>query len=206
MVNPEPLSERGDQQLRSLLESLLLVAGGPVSIGSLAATVEEPRRRVRRVLVDLQRSLSGGVQVQIDGDQVQYVTAPENAEVVRQFMGTEKPAALSRSVLETLTIIAYRQPVTRSEVETARGANSDRQVQTLMARGLIEELGQRDTIGRPMEYGTSFAFLEYFGLRSLEDLPPIPEASVSSGLGTEIGLRAVTPSLFENEEGSQDQA
>jgi segregation and condensation protein B len=140
----------------------------------------------------------------MDDEQVQYVTASENAEVVRRFIGTEKPAALSRSVLETLTVVAYRQPVTRSEVETARGANSDRQVQTLIARGLIEELGQRDTIGRPMEYGTSFAFLEYFGLGSLEDLPPVPEAYISSGLGTEIGLRAVTPTLFENEEGSQD--
>jgi segregation and condensation protein B len=198
-------SVRDDVQLRSLLESLLLVAGGPVSVASLAKTLDESTRRVRRIAVDLKENLSGGVRVQLDGDHVQYVTAPENAEVVRRFIGTEKPVPLSRSVLETLTVIAYRQPVTRSEVEAARGANSDRQVQSLMARGLIEECGQRDTIGRPMQYGTSFSFLEYFGLRSLEDLPVLPAASVSSGVGTEIGLRAVQPEL-RNEEGGQDSS
>jgi segregation and condensation protein B len=198
-------SARDEEQLRSLLESLLLVAGGPVSVVSLAKTLGEPTRRVRRVLQDLQENFSGGIRIQMDDDHVQYVTAPENSDVVRGFIGTEKPPPLSRSVLETLTIIAYRQPVTRSEVESARGANSDRQVQTLMARGLIEEYGQRDTIGRPMQYGTSFSFLEYFGLRSLEDLPALPAASVASGVGAEIGLRAVQPEL-KNEEGSQDSS
>jgi segregation and condensation protein B len=103
------------------------------------------------------------------------VTAPQNVEVVQRYLGSEKPAPLSRAALETLTVVAYRQPVTRAEIDAARGVDSDHAVRKLLARGLIEERGHRDALGRPVEFGTSMAFLEYFGLMSLDELPPLPE-------------------------------
>lgn len=118
----------------------------------------------------------------------QLVTAPENVEAVQRFLGTVRPPALSRAALETLALIAYRQPITRSEIEMARGVNSDRVVQTLIARGLIDERGRRPTLGRPMEYGTTFAFLEYFGLGSLEDLPPLNAEEVPHAEPEMLGM------------------
>lgn len=186
-------NELDRERLTSLLESILLVARGPVSVTALSTCIGEPKRIVREALTLLGDRLRGGIRLQLDAEEAQLVTAPENDDIVRRFIGVERPPALSRSVVETLTIIAYRQPVTRAEIEAARGANSDRQVQLLLARGLIEERGRREVIGHPMQYGTAFAFLEYFGLQSLADLPPLGQAEVGEVEGGEIGLRAVQP-------------
>lgn len=182
---PEP-----DEALDSALESLLLVAGGPVAISALASATGRPRQHIAAALDRLHHALRRGIRLQIQGEHAQLVTAPENIEIVHAFLGTEKPPALSRAALETLTVIAYRQPVTRPEIEAIRGVNSDRAVLTLMARGLIEERGHRAALGRPMQYGTGLGFLEYFGLASLEDLPPLPEADVPEVDPGTIGLRA----------------
>jgi len=101
------------------------------------------------------------------------VTAPENADVVRRFLEVSRQPKLSRPSLETLAIVAYRQPVTRGEIESIRGVNVDRIMANLQARGWIEELGRRDVPGRPIEYGTTDGFLELFGLLTLDDLPPL---------------------------------
>ncbi|MGH2443061.1 MAG: SMC-Scp complex subunit ScpB [Chloroflexota bacterium] len=178
-----------DDQLQSALESLLLVAGGPVALSSLATATATSRATITRALKLLQGRLSGGIRLQLDGDWAQLVSAPENVEQVHAFLGTAKPPPLSRATLETLTVIAYRQPLTRAEVDTARGVNSNRPVQILLARGLIEERGARDALGHPMQYGTGLPFLEYFGLASLEDLPPIPEAEIAAVNAETIGLR-----------------
>jgi segregation and condensation protein B len=183
------VQEPGDAQLRSQIESILLVAGGPVSIRELARVLDEPQNRVSGVLKELQSSLEDGIQLQLLDGQAQLVTAPENSGIVQRFLGTSKAPPLSRSALETLTFIAYRQPSTRPEIEVARGVNSDRVVQTLLARELIEERGRRETLGRPMEYGTTFGFLEYFGLRSLEDLPEIEGEDGGVVDGTRLGMR-----------------
>lgn len=164
-----------DVRLLSVLESLLLVAGGPVSLARLAAVTGQPAARIGLLLEQVAARLPAGLRLQRQGDEAQLVTAPENIEYVHAYLGTSRPAPLSRAALETLTVIAYRQPVTRPEIEAVRGVNSDRAVQTLLARGLIEDVGQRPVLGRPTEYGTSFGFLEYFGLSSLDDLPPLPE-------------------------------
>jgi segregation and condensation protein B len=161
-----------------------------VPLSALAAALGVPRARVTRLVEQLRDGASGGIRVQIHDNSAQLVTAPENSDVVHRFLGTAKPAALSRSALETLTIVAYRQPVTRPEIEAVRGVNSDRAVQTLVARGLIEERGKRQTLGRPAEYGTTFSFLEYFGLGSLEDLPALPSTSPQEPDLIDLGLRA----------------
>jgi segregation and condensation protein B len=107
------------------------------------------------------------------------VTAPEAAALVERFLGLAGAQALSRAALETLAIIAYRQPVTRAAIEAIRGVNSDYAVSVLLQRGLIEEVGRLETVGRPALLGTTFEFLQQLGLERLEDLPPLPEADAS---------------------------
>jgi segregation and condensation protein B len=185
-----PDVELADDRLAAALESLLLVAGGPVTVNALASAVQQPRSRVLSMLRRLGDSLKGGIRLQIHDGEAQLVTAPENVEVVQRFLGTAKVPALSRSALEALTIVAYRQPVTRPEVEAIRGVNSERALQTLVARGLIEERGRRETIGRPVEFGTTMGFLEYFGLTSLEDLPPIKTSDPQYADAEILGMRS----------------
>jgi segregation and condensation protein B len=180
---------QADEDLLSALESILLVAGEPVGVSALARALEQPQPQVCALLRLLQESLSRGIRLQLHNDQAQLVSAPENTVAVQRFLGAAKPAPISRAALEVLTVIAYRQPVTRAEVEAARGTNSDRAILTLLARDLIEERGQRQVPGRPMEFGTTFTFLEYFGLSSLDELPPIEENNGESMAAEELGLR-----------------
>src|SRR5690625_5415644 len=102
-------------------------------------------------------------------------TKPEHSPYYKKFLATPQASRLSQAALETLAIIAYEQPITRIEIEEIRGIKSDHSVQTLLARYLIEEVGRRDTVGRPILFGTSKEFLIYFGLTSLDELPPLPE-------------------------------
>ncbi len=106
----------------------------------------------------------------------QFVTQPEYAPWLKALVGHKlRPPRLSQPALETLAIIAYRQPITRAEMEQVRGVNVDGVMQTLVERGLVEQVGRAEVVGRPMTYGTTALFLEYFGLRSLEDLPAADE-------------------------------
>jgi segregation and condensation protein B len=106
----------------------------------------------------------------------QFVTQPEFAPWLKALVGVKaRPPRLSQPALETLSIIAYRQPITRAEVEQIRGVNVDGTMQTLTERGLVEAVGRAEVVGRPMTYGTTALFLEYFGLRALEDLPAADE-------------------------------
>jgi segregation and condensation protein B len=134
----------------------------------------------------------------------QFHTQPEYAPWVKALVG-EKPRAarLSPPALETLAIIAYRQPITRAEMEQIRGVAVDGVMQTLLERGLVEPTGRAEVIGRPMTYGTTTAFLEYFGLRGLEDLPAadelrrLPVQKPASLLTTEPGLATVPPEQLQ---------
>ena len=100
------------------------------------------------------------------------MTAPETAPAVEAFLGIEAAQKLTRAAIEVLTIVAYKQPITRPGIEAIRGVNSDSVVRSLQSRGLIEEAGRADTPGRPLLYATTAEFLRYFGLSSIEDLPP----------------------------------
>jgi segregation and condensation protein B len=106
----------------------------------------------------------------------QFVTQPEYAPWLKAMVGQKiRPPRLSQPALETLAIIAYRQPITRAEMEQVRGVSVDGVIQTLVERGLVDQLGRAEVVGRPMTYGTTALFLEYFGLRSLDDLPAADE-------------------------------
>lgn len=163
------------EQLPNVLEAVLFVADSPIEVAALSRTVNAPKADVDAALETLAESVrERGVRLQRDGDLVQLVSAPETAPYVERFLGLEHPP-LTNASLETLAIIAYRQPITRPAIEAVRGVDCDGPIRTLQARGLIEEVGRAPLVGRPALFGTTVKFLEYFGLERPEDLPPLPQ-------------------------------
>lgn len=161
------------------LEALLFVAERPLTrreIGNLAGI---DRETVDALLGDLELALADrGIRVLAVGDSIQLATAPEAGPLIARYIGSDG-VRLSPAALETLAIVAYRQPVTRGVIERVRGVDSDYVVRSLLHRRLIVEQGRGDTTGRPILYGTGFDFLERFGLTSLDDLPALePEAAL----------------------------
>ena len=155
------------------LEALLFVAERPLSRREIAAIAGVDRATVDARLGDLEVSLRGrGIHLVASGDRVELVTAPEAGALIARYVGADA-VQLSSAALETLAIVAYRQPVTRAGVEGIRGVDSDYTMRTLLHRRLIVELGRADGPGRPFLYGTGFDFLERFGLTSLDELPPL---------------------------------
>jgi segregation and condensation protein B len=169
------LIERPDpEDLMPILEAVLFVADAPIEIAALARTVNAPRNEVNAKLDELAEACRDrGVRLQRSGELVQLVSAPRTAAYVERFLGLEHPP-LTNASLETLAIIAYRQPMTRAGIESVRGVDCDGPIRTLMARGLIEEVGRAPVVGRPTLFGTTVRFLEYFGLERPDDLPPLP--------------------------------
>ncbi len=163
-------------RLKLIVESVLFVADEPVEVATLARIAEARQEEVDRALDALATDChSRGVRLQRTGSAIQMVTAPETAPYVERFLGVDEDHRLSHAALETLAIIAYKQPITRTAIEAIRGVNCDRALASLKARGLIAEVGRGHGAGRPYLYGTTFRFLEYFGLEKPEDLPPLEE-------------------------------
>jgi segregation and condensation protein B len=164
--------------LRTLVESLLFVAEGPVQIAALAKALQVDEEKIQAALAELKQEYTQrGMRVQRLRDKVQLVTAPDAAPAIEKFLGIDGSGHLSAAALETLAIIAYRQPVTRPAIEAVRGVNCDGVIQTLLSRGLIQETGRQETAGRPILYATTFEFLQNFGLRDTDDLPPLEETA-----------------------------
>jgi segregation and condensation protein B len=167
--------------LVAVVEGLLFVADEPVAVGQLAQTVDATIEEVEAALTTLSEQYEGrGIRLQRGGNRVQMVSAPETASYIERFLGLELSSKLSTAALETLTIVAYQQPVTRADIEAIRGVNSDSVLRSLSSKGLIEELGRLDTVGRPIIYGTTFEFLQFFGLDDLDELPDLDLHSQSS--------------------------
>lgn len=165
-------------ELEALVESLLFVADHTVTAAQLAQVLEAEKADVEEALAALDAAyVSGGrgLRVQRQGERVQLVTAPEAGPHIQRFLGLELSGPLSQAALEALAIVAYKQPVTRAQVEAIRGVNSDSVLRTLVGRELIEEVGRLDQVGRPILYGTTFEFLRQFGLGGLEELPSLEE-------------------------------
>jgi len=166
----------GVLDLPAQVEGLLFVADGPVSVGRLAEALEVTPTQVEQALMHLEETYTTrGLRLQRAAQSVQLVTAPEMAARIERFLGLETRVRLSQAALETLSIVAYRQPITRPEVDAIRGVNSDSALRTLVSLGLIEAIGRATTVGHPILYGTTFEFLQYFGLSSLDELPPLEE-------------------------------
>jgi segregation and condensation protein B len=157
-----------------LVESLLFIAGEPITITQLAHALELAPDAVEAALEQLAVACrERGVRVQRQGETVQLVSAPEAAAAIERFLGLGPPPRPSAAALETLAIIAYRQPITRAQVEAIRGVDSSGVIRALLARDLIAEAGRLEAIGRPIVYATTTEFLRQFGLGSLAELPPL---------------------------------
>jgi segregation and condensation protein B len=214
-------------EIKFILESLLFSAQRPMSVKELREifanagneeNAEEAAKSLKKVkdedlvaaLEELAREHEAAARsyrlVCVAGAW-QFVTQPEFAPWLRVLVGVKsRPSRLSQAALETLAIIAYRQPVTRAEVEQVRGVNVDGTMQTLLERLLVEQSGRAEVVGRPALYSTTSLFLEYFGLRGLEDLPAaeelrrIPVEHPSAPVTTEPGLATIPPEQLKLEE------
>jgi len=156
------------------IEGLLFVSSGLVSVYQLSKALDISEGEVEANLDKLQehyKQACHGLRLMRVKSKVQLTTSPEISQTVETFLGLETTSSLTHAALEALAIIAYKQPVTRPEVDVIRGVNSDSVLRTLLSKGLIEELGRADAPGRPIYYGTSPAFLQYFGLETLDALP-----------------------------------
>src|SRR5258705_9297385 len=177
---PGELSEAG-------LEALLFVAERPLSRREIATIAGVDMAIVDARLGDLGVSLrERGIRLLSAGDRIELATAPGVGGLIARYVGADA-VRLSPAGLETLAIVAYRQPVTRAAVERIRGVDSDHTLRSLLHRRLIVELGRSNAPGRPILYGTAFEFLERFGLESLDDLPPL-DADVAARLAEEGGV------------------
>ncbi|HEY7319520.1 MAG TPA: SMC-Scp complex subunit ScpB [Candidatus Binatia bacterium] len=166
------------EEIKSILESLLFVADGPLTVQRLGEVLEgvdkkEVRASLDEIQAELECSRHGIRLVEVAGG-YQLRTAKVNADWVKKFLGG-RPARMGRATLETLAIIAYRQPVTRAEVEAIRGVDVDGVINTLLERSLIRAVARKDVPGRPFLYGTTAEFLELFNLKDLAHLPTLKE-------------------------------
>ena len=165
-------------ELKSILESLLFVADGPQSVQRLTEVLDQvDRRTIQTVLGELQNELEtqnrGLRLVEVAGG-YQLRTAKANADWVKKFLGG-RPARMGKATLETLAIVAYRQPITKAEIEAIRGVDVDGVINTLLERNLIRAVARKDVPGRPFLYGTTSEFLQLFNLKDLSELPTLKE-------------------------------
>mgnify|MGYP000909126330 CR=1 FL=1 len=158
-----------------LLEALLFASPGLASVEQLSQAMKVNKKECKQLLEELKTRLNEGhgLRLQIVKDQYQLVTAAEYAPYIESFLGLEVTTRLSQAALEALAIVAYKQPTTRPEIDSIRGVNSDGVVRNLLSRGLIQELGRSEAIGRPILYGVTPEFLQHFGLESLDELPEL---------------------------------
>ena len=169
------------------LEALLFIAERPLTTVEMAELAGVPRLQAEAALAALAERLEEdrrGIRLQRQDDAWQLVTAPEAGSRLAAYAAREE-GRLSAAALEALAVVAYRQPCTRADVERVRGVDSDYVIRSLMHRRLVVEVGRRDTPGRPVLFGTTFAFLERFGLTSLDDLPPLSSEAAQLAALTE---------------------
>ena len=166
---------------RGLLEAILFVSGEPVAVDQLAQWMRIPVEEVKRLAGQKEHAAPGLVIRQLDG-RLQLSTNPELAGELKRIFTSRREERLSNSLLETLTMVAYRQPITRQEIDDIRGVHSAYALTALQERGLVEKVGTKDVLGRPALYGTTETFLRRFDLRSLADLPPLADAEREEAL------------------------
>jgi segregation and condensation protein B len=169
--------ESSRNRAKGIVESLIFVSEKPITVAQLGKILRLKPPEIRELVQQLTSEYEGrGVELIEAAGGYRFRTASENASYVREFL-TQRPVRLTRAQLETLSIVAYRQPVTRPEIEEIRGVDTGSAVRVLLDRGLLKLLGRKDEPGRPLLYGTTPYFLEFFGMSSLKDLPTLREFS-----------------------------
>jgi segregation and condensation protein B len=168
----------GRVDTKSLVESLLFVADHPATVEDLATALQVQSEDVELALETLRAEYQErGLRLQEQKGRVQLVSAPEAGPYIERFLGLESSGRLSVAALETLSIVCYRQPITRAQIEAIRGVDSTSVLRSLIRRGIVEEVGRADTVGHPILFGTTFELLQQFGLQSVHDLPDWEEIS-----------------------------
>ena len=173
-----------------IIEAILFVAGEPVGIGDVAAALGLTELETVQTVEEMQRR---GVTLRRYGDHLRMETRQEYAPYVERLLQPVQRQSLTQTAMETLAVIAYRQPATKGEVEQIRGVKCDYSIQSLLNKGLIKEVGRKEALGRPILYATTDRFLEHFGLSDIRELPPLPVAEQGAEQGAEPldpGLRA----------------
>ena len=158
----------------SAIESLLFFWGDPLDYDSIEKILEINKNTLNQLIEQLEekyKNESSGIELKIINDSIQLVTKAKNSDYIKKLTTKIDNKTLSNSLMETLSIIAYKQPITRVEIDNIRGVNSSSSINTLVNRNLVEELGKLDQIGKPIIYGTTDEFLRVFALETLEDLP-----------------------------------
>lgn len=179
-----------ETKIKSIIESILLVAEKPVSAKELSSSSGTMTSDVQKALAELiDEYKNRGMKIIKKGEYYSLVTDPANAEVVSKFLNEELRHDLSEASIETLSIITYKQPVTRLEIEDIRGVASDQILRNLMIRGLISEVGRKEAPGRPILYGTTMEFLQYFGFQHEGEIPEFKE---------DAKKETADPELFNN--------
>lgn len=182
----EPHNVRSMAEMMAIIESLIFVADEPLTVKALADVLKEDRGWIEMALEELVTEFNarnGGLQLREVAGGWQFATRPEHHEHVRAFLKSRPSAKLSLASLETLAVIAYKQPITVPEILEIRGVQSPSAIKTLLDKRLIKACGRKETIGRPMMYGTSKEFLLQFGLKDLSELPSIEDFEDLAGGG-----------------------
>ncbi len=166
--------------MEGVLESLLFAAGDEgLSLKQISSTLQlnekEAKKLLDQLLQQYETDETRGITMTLLAGTYQLVTKKEHAHYIQTLVEQSGPTTLTQAGLETMAIIAYKQPITRVEIEEIRGVSTEQPLRTLMAKGLIKQVGRRDGIGRAILYGTTKEFLDYFGLKDLNELPPLPD-------------------------------
>ena len=167
-------NDKQDLSLSALVEAILFVSPEPISAAQISTLLELTPREVKNALEELESHYQGrGIRLQYHKKKIQITSAPEAAPVLESMLELETTSTLSQAALETLSIVAYQQPITRPMIDSIRGVNSDGVLRTLLNKGLIDDVGRADGPGRPILYSTTTEFLKHFGLSSYAELPPL---------------------------------
>jgi segregation and condensation protein B len=167
-----------DREKKSLLEALLFFSGEPLTLSTLKGITEMDEPEIRRVMDGLMtdyRTRESGILIAEIANGYQMVTDPRHSPWIKKMKSSQVSSRLSLAALETLAIIAYRQPIIKAEVEQVRGVNADGVIKTLLDRRLIKIMGKKEAPGKPLLYGTTREFLQHFGLKDLAELPTLKD-------------------------------
>lgn len=176
------LSENQDR-IKGIIESILFAVGDGIEIKELASIIEIETKELKKILSDLSKEYekeNRGLMLVEFNNKIQLATKPEYSIYIKKLLKPDSKQNLSQAAIETLAIIAYKQPITKVEIDEIRGVRSDRAITTLLERGLIRESGRLETTGRPILYCTTDEFLKYFGFKNLNELPELIEFNLEN--------------------------
>lgn len=166
------------REIESIIEALMFIWGDPLSIDDICEVIGLNKKEIKLIIqemIDKYNYDRRGIQILEINNSYQLSTRPEHFDWIKKLCAPKNSKGLSNAALETLSIIAYKQPITRIEIESIRGVKCDKSINTLIEKNMVKELGRLDKTGRPIIYGTTDFFLRYFGLKTLEELPEIKE-------------------------------